>query len=510
MASSKPIPPPAAKRYAKAIIIGTGFSGLAAAIRMKQQQDDDFIVLERAGDVGGVWRDNRYPGCGCDVQSHLYSYSFAPNPHWNREYSPQPEIRAYLRHCAETFGVIWHIRFNTTVQRLTWDENAGEWIITTDAGEYRARYVFAGMGSLSEPMMPRMEGLDDFKGRVIHSAMWPKDLELAGKCVAVIGTGASAIQFIPNIQPLASILYVFQRTAAWVVPRHDFVISEKAKRRYLRFPLLQRLVRRKLYLQREWLAFGFRHPAVMRLIQIKAVQHMHKAISDPELRKKLTPAYTLGCKRILISNDYYPALAKPNVEVVTSGIQRATERGVLDGNGIERPVDIIIFGTGFQVRDLPYSHWIYGRQGVSLSDAWKGSPVSLSSTTVNGFPNLFLLYGPNTGLGHTSMVYMLETQVEHALRLMRYAERSGPTIEPRAEAQQQYVEWVDQQMKGTVWTAGGCDSWYLDRTGRNSALWPSYTFTFRSRLSHIRFEDYELRKSGKVTMESAPVSEPLH
>jgi cation diffusion facilitator CzcD-associated flavoprotein CzcO len=495
MAASMPIPPATAKRSAKAIIVGTGFGGLAAAIRMKQQKDDDFIVLERADDVGGVWRDNHYPGCCCDVQSHLYSYSFAPDPNWSREYSPQPDIWAYLRRCAQAFGVHEHIRFNTTVQRLTWDERHGEWVVSTDHGEYRGRYVVAGMGALSEPMIPPLHGLDAFTGPVIHSAMWPKELELTGKSVAVIGTGASAIQFIPRIQPIVSSLYVFQRTAHWVMPRNDFGISERAKHLYARHPWLMRSIRYKLYLQREWLAFAFRHPPVMRLIQLSAIRHMHKAVKDPALRRKLTPSYTLGCKRILISNDYYPALAQPNVDVVTSGIERVTEHGIIDRNGIERKVDVIIFGTGFQVLDPPYSHWTYGRDGVSLADAWKGSPVSHSGTTVNGFPNLFVLHGPNTGLGHTSMIYMLEAQVEHALRLMKYADSSGPTIvESRADAQERYVSWVDQHMKGTVWTAGGCDSWYLDRSGRNYALWPGYTFTFRNRLLNIRPEEYELRK----------------
>lgn len=483
-------------RSAKAIIIGTGFGGLAAAIRMKQQHDDDFIVIERSGDVGGVWRDNQYPGCACDVQSHLYSFSFAPNPGWSREYSPQPEIWNYLRDCAKKFGVLPHMHFNTTVERLDWNEKRGEWVVRTTAGEYRGRYVFAGMGSLSEPMIPDIKGLRTFKGLVVHSGAWPHGLDLQGKSVAVIGTGASSIQFVPKIQPQVSALHLFQRTAPWVMERHDFKISERTQRNYARIPGLQRLERMKIYLQRESLALGFRNPGLMRLIQRQAIKHMHKAIKDPALRKKLTPGYTLGCKRILISNDYYPALAQPNVDVVTAGIDRVTELGIRGKDGVERAVDVIILGTGFQVQDLPFSHWIYGHGGQSLSATWNGSPQALAGSTVNGFPNLFLLHGPNTALGHSSVIYMMEAQAEHGLRLMKLAERTGSGyIEARAEAQKRYVQWLDRQMKGTVWTAGGCESWYMDKTGRNSSLWPGYTFAFRSRLMNIRPEEYDLLKS---------------
>lgn len=499
MTKNPPATPAIAKRSAKAIIIGSGFGGLAAAIRMKQQHDDDFIVIERSGDVGGVWRDNQYPGCACDVQSHLYSFSFAPNPGWSREYSPQPEIWNYLRDCAKKFGVPPHIRFNTAVERLDWNEKRGEWVVRTTAGEYRSRYVFAGMGSLSEPMIPKITGLRTFKGLVVHSGAWPQGLDLQGKSVAVIGTGASSIQFVPKIQPQVSALHLFQRTAPWVMERHDFEISERTQRKYARIPGLQRLERMKIYLQRERLAVGFRNPALMRLIQRQAVKHMHKAIKDPELRKKLTPDYTLGCKRILISNDYYPALAQANVDVVTAGIDRVTERGVRGKDGVVRQADVIIFGTGFQVQDLPFSHWIYGRGGQSLSEAWSGSPVALAGSTVHGFPNLFLLHGPNTALGHSSVIYMMEAQAEHGLRLMKLAERSGSAyIEARAEAQNRYVQWLDQQMKGTVWTDGGCESWYMDKTGRNSSIWPGYTFAFRKRLLNIRPEEYELQKSAEL------------
>ncbi|GLQ52351.1 flavin-containing monooxygenase [Dyella flava] len=342
-------------RSFKVVIIGAGFGVLAAAIRLKDQGEHDFVVLERAGDVGGVWRDNRYPGCACDVQSHLYSYSFAPNSSWSYQFSPQPEILDYLRHCARNFQVSEHIRFNTTVRSLHWSEACGEWVIGTPNGEYRGRYVFAGMGALSDPSIPALKGLNDFKGLVFHSAQWPRDLNLAGKAVCVVGTGASAIQFIPRIQPAVSRLYLFQRTAPWIVPRGDFAITKRAMERFHRRPWLQRWVRLCIYVQRELLAFGFRNPLVMRVVQMQAIRHMRASIKDPALRQKLTPEYTMGCKRILVSDDYYPALAQSNVDVVPSGLERITEHGVVGSDGVERRVDVIVFGTGFQVQDLPYS-----------------------------------------------------------------------------------------------------------------------------------------------------------
>jgi cation diffusion facilitator CzcD-associated flavoprotein CzcO len=486
---------PNGRRF-KVVVIGAGFGGLAAAIRLKQKGEHDFVMLERADDVGGVWRDNRYPGCACDVQSHLYSYSFAPNASWSCQFSPQPEIREYLRRCAEDFQVLEHIRFNTTVRSLHWNEEQGEWVVGTVHGEYRGRYVFAGMGALSDPKIPVLQGMEDFNGLICHSARWPKDLVLDGKDVCVVGTGASAIQFIPEIQPVVSTLYLFQRTAAWVVKRGDFAISPKARERYRRHPWLQQWARFSIYVQRELLAFGFRHPMVMRVVQMQAARHMRASIKDPELRRKLTPHYTMGCKRVLVSDDYYPALAQPNVQVVPSGLDRITEQGVIGSDGIEHKIDVIIFGTGFQVQDLPYSHYIYGRSGKSLAEIWQGSPRTLAGTMVNGFPNLFLLHGPNTVLGHTSMIYMLETQVEQALRLIGYAEQSGvAVVEARAEAQQRYIAWVDRKLRGTVWVTAGCKSWYMDKTGRNASIWPSYTFIYRSRTLNIRLEDYEFRRS---------------
>lgn len=482
------------RHRAKIIIVGCGFAGLAAAIRIKQSGERDFIILERATDLGGVWRDNIYPGCACDVESHLYSLSFAPNADWTHAFSMQPEIHTYLRQCAVQAELQAYIRFSTNVTRMSWDEAAGEWSIESDRGMYRARFVFAAFGSLSDPLIPKLERIERFQGQVFHSARWPHCLDLSGKSVAVIGTGASAVQFVPKIQPLVSRLHLFQRTAPWVMPRRDFAISARARQAYRSSPWLRRLERARLYLRHEALAFAFRHPTVMRIGQRRTIKHMHAAVRDPELRQKLTPDYTQGCKRILLSNDYYPALTRTNVKLVTAEAVSTTRSGVVGSDGLERAADVIIFGTGFRINDPSYAHFIFGKRGFSLAEIWDGRPNALAGTTVHGFPNLFLLNGPNVGLAHTSVLLMVEVQIKHALGMMRHAHRAGRAIiEAKAEAQVRFSSWIDRQIKGTVWASGGCRSWYLGDSAHSSVLWPSYTFTFRQRVALLGPADYELR-----------------
>lgn len=464
---------------ANVIIIGTGFGGIAAAVRLLQRGEKDIIILERSNDVGGVWRDNKYPGCACDVQSHLFSYSFAPNPNWKYSFSRQEEIHSYLKDCVKKFGLKNYIRFQHEVRRMSWDEQKGEWNIETSRGAFRAKLVVGAFGALSDPAIPRIKGIEKFKGETFHSATWPKNFQPKGKRVAVVGTGASAIQFIPEIQPDVSSLHVFQRTPAWVIPRNDGPISPKLQKMYSLFPILQKIVRIKIYFQRELLVVGFRNPARMENAKQEALKHMYEAIEDPILREKLTPNFTIGCKRILLSNTYYPALAQSNVHVNTAGISEITENAIIDSDGSKVEVDTIIFGTGFQVKDLPFARYIYGRKGHSLSEEWAGSPKAYMGTTVAGFPNLFLIQGPNTGLGHSSVVFMIEAQVAHIIKVMNYMKkRKVDIIEPTEEAQQRFVELAKNSTEGTVWATGGCDSWYLDKTGSNSTLWPGYTFSF--------------------------------
>ena len=479
------------KAHARVAIIGSGFGGLGTAIRLRQRGEEDFIIFERASDVGGTWRDNSYPGCACDVQSHLYSFSFAPNPDWTRSYSPQPEIWDYLRRCARDFGVLPHIRFRHEVREAAWDDGAQHWRVETSGGLYTADVLVMASGALSEPRLPALPGFEYFRGKSFHSARWDHDYDLRGKRVAVIGTGASAVQFVPEIQPLVERLHIFQRTPPWVMPRNERAFSERERSMFRRFPLLQRGARAGIYAFREMFVFCFRHLRMSRLIRRVALRHLKRSVPDPALRARLTPAYEIGCKRILVSNDYLPALTRPNVELVTAGVAEVREHSIIDAEGVERAVDAVIFGTGFRVTDQPLAGHVRGRGGVTLEEVWRGSPRAHLGTTVGGFPNLFILLGPNTGLGHNSVVYMIEAQIEHFMSALEFMGRSGvAVIEPRPEAQAAFVGEVERRMEGTVWVAGRCASWYLDRTGRNSTIWPDFTWRFRRRVARLDPSEY--------------------
>lgn len=480
------------KKSSLVIIIGTGFGGLATAYKLKKAGIKDIIMLERASSVGGVWRDNVYPGAACDVQSHLYSFSFAPNPNWSQEFSQQAEIHQYLKDCAVKLGLLPHIRFNHEVQGMQWDKAQQQWIVETNQAVFHTQFVVGAFGVLSDPEIPQLEGIESFKGQQFHSSNWPKNYDLSNKKVAVVGTGASAIQFVPAIQPLVEHLYLFQRTAPWVMPRHDGLIQESRKNIYRSVPLLEKAERLKLYVEREILAAGFKAPAIMKIAQRKAIKHIHSAIKDPVLRNKVTPNYVMGCKRILLSNTYYPALAKPNVKVIANAIQKVTATGVVDDLDTEHAVDAIIYGTGFAVNNLPFSHYTKGENRQTLAEAWSGSPQSYLGTTVHGFPNLFLLHGPNVGLGHSSVIYMLEVQADHITTVVQKTLKLGQKqVQPSLNAQIKYTQWLDQQSKNTVWSAGGCKSWYLDGTGRNSNVWPSFTFHYRYLANKTKTSGYE-------------------
>jgi len=484
---------PATAGHLHIAIVGSGFAGIGCAIRLRQRGIHDFAIFERASDLGGTWRDNSYPGCACDVESHLYSFSFAPNPNWSRSFSPQPEIFAYLRRCAVEHGVLDHMRFGHTLLDARWDETNARWNIFTSAGVYTADILISGMGALCEPAVPNIAGLDTFAGTMFHSARWDHDYDLAGKRVAVIGTGASAIQFVPEIQRKVSALKLFQRTPAWVVPRRDRAVSALEKLAFRTLPLLHKAVRAGIYARRELMVVGFRHPPVMRVVERFARAYLEHTVTSPELRKKLTPNFRIGCKRVLISSEYLPALTQPNVEVITDGIREVTPNGVVTADGVLHEVDAIILGTGFHVSDVPYAPHIHGRDGKSLADTWQGSPKAHLGTMVHGYPNLFLLLGPNTGLGHTSVVIMVESQIELALDAIEHMhKRRLATLEPSADAQAKFVTNVQKNMEGTVWTSGGCSSWYLDETGRNSVLWPSFTFSFMKQ-ARFRPQQYETR-----------------
>jgi cation diffusion facilitator CzcD-associated flavoprotein CzcO len=475
-------------------IVGSGFSGLGMAIRLKQQGNHDFVVLERDDDVGGTWNANTYPGCACDVPSHLYSFSFAPNPNWSRTYSPQPEIRDYLQNCATEFGIRPHVRLRTTVTSAAWNEDEGRWEIATDGGDISARVLVAAMGPLTEPKVPELPGLDEFEGETWHSARWNHDYDLTGKRVASIGTGASAIQYVPEIAPQVEKLHVFQRTAPWIAPHSGRPIRDWERALYRRVPAAQRLVRGGVYSLRELMVpMLAKRPEAMKLLERAAHAHRLRQVRDRELLRKVTPDYSMGCKRILPSNNWYPALQRDNVELVTGGVREVRPTSVVGEDGVEREVDAIVFGTGFQVTEMPAAELITGTEGRPLSEIWAGSPKAHRGATVPGFPNLFMLLGPNTGLGHSSMVYMIESQIAYvldALRAMR--ERGAPVAEVKPEAAERYNAEIDERMEGTIWNTG-CVSWYQDATGRNGAIWPDWTWRFRRETARFDEAGYELR-----------------
>lgn len=464
------------------------------AIRLKQEGVHDFVVLERANDVGGTWRDNSYPGCACDVPSNLYSFSFAPNPFWSRAFSRQPEIQAYLRDTARDFGILRHIAFEAGVQNAAWSEAENEWIVETERGSVRCRVLVSAAGPLSEPAFPSISGIGEFKGLKFHSAEWDHKYDLTGKNVAVIGTGASAVQFIPHVQRQAERLTIFQRTPPWILPRPDRPVPRFQQRAYAAAPILQKAIRTGVYWRQEAMLPGLVHkPGLLKGVEKLALAHMRWKIKDPDLRAKLTPDYMIGCKRILIANEYYPAVAQPNVNLVTESIQTATADGLITRDGVEHKVDTIIFGTGFHVTDIAIADRVRGRYGETLAECWKGSPQAYLGTSVAGFPNLFLLVGPNTGPGHTSVVFYIESQVAYVLAALQQMERAGLTrVDVKPDVQQAFNDEVQQRMEGTVWTSGGCGSWYLDESGRNTTLWPGFSFELRRRTRRFESSRYEL------------------
>jgi cation diffusion facilitator CzcD-associated flavoprotein CzcO len=483
------------------------FGGLGAAIRLRQRGDDDFLVFERAADVGGTWWANTYPGCQCDIPSHLYSFSFAPNPDWTRTYPKQPELRDYLRTTAERFGVYDRVRLNTTVTGATWDAAAGRWRLTTTDGPYSADVLIAAPGPLSEPSIPDLPGLDTFAGTVFHTATWNHDHDLRGRRVAVVGTGASAIQAVPQIAQQTAHLDVVQRTPPWVVPHRDRPITRLERALYRRVPALQRLVRTGVYFSRELLVPGLVHrPRMLALVEKVARKHIADQVRDPELRAKVTPDYTIGCKRILPSNTWYPALCRDDVELVTDGIAEIRPEGYVTTDGTLHEVDTIIFATGFYVTDIPLAGIVTGADGRTLAEVWQRSPQAYRGTAVAGFPNLFLLVGPNVGLGHNSIVFMIEAQLNYVLgALDAMRERGAGRVEVRPDALAAYNRRLQAKMGSTVWNSGGCASWYLDANGKNTTIWPDFTFAFWRQTREFDAAAYEL---APVSARAEPEPEP--
>jgi cation diffusion facilitator CzcD-associated flavoprotein CzcO len=480
------------------VIVGAGFGGIGMGIALKKAGYHDFVILDKAHDLGGTWRDNQYPGCACDVPSPLYSYSFELNPDWSHLFAPQQEIWDYLRNCASQHGLDEHIRFGTAVERMDWDDAARRWNVETvrdgELRNYRPHAVVSAAGALHLPSYPDIPGAAAFGGTSFHSARWDHSCDLAGRRVAVIGTGASAIQFVPQIAGQAAQLTVFQRTPPWIHPRPDVEIPARMRAAFRKAPVTARALRDTIYLAMEARAVGFTiSPKLMAPLEQLAVRHLKSQVTDPALRARLTPDYTIGCKRILLSSDYYPALQRPNVSLVTDDITGISETGVSTADGTEHPADVIIYATGFKVVESVTSLNVAGRDGRKLApetlEAYRG-------VTVTGFPNLFLLLGPNTGLGHTSVVFMIESQIQHVLSCLRMLARDkADVIEVSEAAQRRYNDTLQRRLRRAVWSEGGCDSWYLDADGVNRTLWPGFTFEYWARTRRARRADYEITGS---------------
>jgi cation diffusion facilitator CzcD-associated flavoprotein CzcO len=478
-----------------AIVVGAGFSGICAGVQLKKAGIHDFVILEKNDGVGGTWRDNTYPGAACDIPSHLYSYSFEPNSRWSRAYGGQPEILAYLEHCATKYALREHMRFSTRVVKAAYDEPSGTWFVFTDDDRmYRARSLILGNGALHLPQIPDVPGLASFQGKTFHSARWDHAYDVRDKRVAVVGTGASAIQFVPEIAPLVKHLDVYQRTPPWIVPKADRAMSKVEQWAFENVPGAHWLRRTGLYwmFESRVLAFAFQSKA-NDVIERIVMKHLERQVPAKELRAKLTPTYRMGCKRVLISNDYYPALARHNVELVTDGIERIEERGIRTRDGQLREVDAIVFGTGFRVVDYLSSMRIVGRRGADLNETWRGGVRNYLGINVSGFPNLFLLMGPNTGLGHNSMIFMIEAQVRYTVDAIRAMHRrSLATLDVRPDVEQAFRAEMAKKLENTVWTSG-CSSWYMAPDG-DVLLWPGFTFDYWRRTRRIDLKSYEARR----------------
>lgn len=471
-------------------IIGAGMSGIAAAVRLLDAGIDDFVILEREAGVGGTWRGNTYPGCGCDVPSSLYSYSFAPNPSWTRMFARQPEILDYLESTAQRFGVLPHVALDTEVSRAAWDDTKRRWLIDTPQGRYLSRALINGPGPLNAPSIPDIKGLGNFRGTVFHSAQWDHSCDLRGKTVAVIGNGASAMQFLPQIQPQVSRLYSFQRTPQWVLPHFDMPLGPFAHRLFRSLPFLQRAYRAGTAVTFEAINFGFRHPAVMRRAQHIARWHMHRQVKDTDLRAALTPKMVLGCKRLLLSNTWYPALTAPNAVVVPHALVEVGADYVVGADGIRREVDTIIFGTGFEVATPPMMWRLFGRDGRSAAEIWNGAPQAYLGTVITGFPNLFQMLGPNA-ISQTSCMDLVEGQLDYVIDALRQMNiHNIDAVDIRPEVQRAHQQALNDALKTTVWSTEHCRSYFHDETGHNFAAWPWTVAKFKRQLHTFDLDAY--------------------
>ena len=479
-------------------IIGAGFSGLGAAIKLSQNGIDDYVVLDRGRDFGGTWRDNTYPGAACDVPSHLYSYSFALNPEWSRSYSHQPEIHRYINAVADEHGIGEHTLFGSEVTQAGWNEKTLTWKVDyTREGKKQslnARHLVGAIGPLCEPNLPDIDGITDYSGQIIHSARWDNDYDFSGKRIAVIGTGASAIQVVPQLAKTVGHMDVYQRTAPWIVPRTERPYLKPENWAFKHVPGLQAAVRGSIYTANESIAAGMTWaPKALKPVEAISRANIFKGIRDPELRKKVTPNFAVGCKRILKSNDWYPALDRPNVDLVTEGIDHITGSAIVDKDGTSREYDAIVVATGFHVTDSPVFDTIHGADGRSLAQVWDEIGMQgYKGSFVHGFPNMMLLVGPSTGLGHNSMVYMIESQLNYLVDYLKKTTAAGIVrTDVKLDAQERFNADLQDRLRGSVWNTGGCSSWYKDANGNITTLWPGFTFSFRNATRHFDVDAYD-------------------
>lgn len=486
-------------------IVGSGFGGLGAAIALRQTGINDFAIYEKGDEVGGTWRDNQYPGAACDVQSFLYSYSFEQWPYWRRAFAPADQIFQYTLHCVSKYGLRPHVRLRSEIVEARWREEEANWLLrTSDGRTIVADHVVSATGGLSRPKLPQIPGIEKFQGEAFHTAKWNHDYDISGKRVAIVGTGASSIQVVPAIAHRVGKLSVFQRTPAWVIHKPDRDISPREQRLYAKFPALLRAQRARVYAQLDPRTVAFAiEPRLMQGFEMLAKRFVTAEVRDPVLREKLTPNYRIGCKRILMSNEYYPALQRDNVEVITGkdgAIVEVTEKGIRTADGREHELDCIIWATGFQEADALTPFPIFGRDGRELSEVWGINAEAYKGTSIHGFPNFYMLVGPNTGLGHSSMIIMIEAQIRYMMKALQWQKRvKADIIEVREAAQRSYNERIMKRLAKTVW-ATGCNSWYTNAEGRNTTLWPGSTTEFELMMSRFDPPAWESRNAQRARL----------
>jgi cation diffusion facilitator CzcD-associated flavoprotein CzcO len=477
------------------VIIGTGFGGLGMAIELKRAGFDNLVLLEKGDDIGGVWRENTYPGAGCDIPSPYYSFSYEPNPDWPMRFSLRADIHAYLRRTADKYGITPHIRFNSEVTGAAFDQDRGRWRVETSSGTvHEATVLIPAVGQLSRPALPRIPGRDSFAGKAFHSALWEHNVDLTGKRVAVIGTGASAIQFVPQIQPSVARLTLFQRSAPYIVPKADTVYRRWQQALYRRLPQTQLAERAFFWGLCEFATVGLKNNnAITKLVTWLSSALRAKQIKDPELRAKLTPDYPAGCKRVLFASNYYPALAAPNVRVETSRINEITPTGVSTADGVTHEVDVIIYATGFTSTEFLGPMKVHGLAGRDLRETWSAGARAYLGMAVPGFPNMFLMYGPNTNLGCGSIIYMLERQARYIRQAVSHLAGSGSSyVDVRQDTADRFDTEVQQRLSRSVWSM--CSSWYRETSGRISTNWPGLVSEYHRRTRTLDLSDYQVTR----------------